>query len=487
MPVVFDGTQLIPAPLVSITKTYVKDDQGMKIHPLYNFVLSGTIVNVGTDKDSPGAQDFGFADMNDILGEQKRIREAFTKDGGRLEITAPPAGGPDNIDAFCTVDSINFSQSTWTTRCDYTITLTANQIEGDTETYPELESFSESWNIEENINGTFSIGHELSAVGLPVYDGLGLANNPLNRAKNWCKARTIVLGTDGTLAYFASSGSIDFSNVISSIAVVSGNYWNHVLSESPGITEASWTVAETMIHDPSGSAREDFNVSYTLDAADFKKSNVTLTGTVTGNANKESNLPLRNSRASGHFEVSIVPNLFLRANRYAPLGFTVTPQPNSRQVEYDTQNGLLNYTYTFAASSGTLFSDALEESINVSDSGPVDVFAEIQVPGRANGPVVQYMNTVTLPTRTVNITLTFPAETAPLTVASLSNIYHTRPNTNAFVDALKPNAGFYFLTQNTEDWNPIQKQYSRTTAWTLQPEGLAVSGVPVPINNPSSS
>lgn len=487
MPVVFKGTQLIPAPLVSVTKTYVRDEQGMKIHPVYTFVLTGTIVNIGTSLDSPGAQSFGFADMNDILGEQKRIREAFTVDGGRLEITAPPAGGPDNIDAFCTVENISFNASTWTTRCDYTITLAATKIEGDTETFPELESFSETWNIAENINGTFSISHELNAKGLPVYDDLGLANDPFKNAKNWCKARTIILATNGDLAFFASSGSIDFSNVISNINEASGNFWNHILSEGPGVTDASWSVSETMVHDPSGNVREEFNVNYNLEANDPKRSNVTVTGTVTGNADKNSNTTLRNTRASGHFEISIVPNIFLRASRWAPLGYSVSPVPTSRQVAYDLPNGLLNYTYIYSATSGLLFSDAIEEAVNVSDSGPTDVFAEIQVPGRTNGPVVQSMNTQTLPERSVTINLTFAPELNPTTIASLTNVYHTRPNTNSLVNALKPNAGFYYLTQNSEDWNPIKKQYNRTTSWKLQPEGLAVSGVPIKISNPSSN
>src|SRR5690242_19946979 len=135
MPIRFTGPngpeELIPAPTVSIQKQYARDEAGRKLYAENLFTLTGTIVNVGTDQDSPGAQNETIGDsptMEDILSEQKRIRNLFSKDGGRLEIETPGGGGPNTIDAYCTVDSLNFDQSIWVNKCTYTVVLRTKNL-----------------------------------------------------------------------------------------------------------------------------------------------------------------------------------------------------------------------------------------------------------------------------------------------------------------------------------------------------------------------
>src|SRR5688572_25078595 len=119
MPVYIDDYELRPAPLVTIDKTFVKDVEGVFDHSEYNITLSGTIVNTGQSTDSPDAGNEG---LSGILTEQKRIR-AMLVDGLRLQILPPPAGDANNLDLYCTVDSVNFQQSVWVNRCDYSISL----------------------------------------------------------------------------------------------------------------------------------------------------------------------------------------------------------------------------------------------------------------------------------------------------------------------------------------------------------------------------
>ena len=483
MPVRYRATELIPAPFVSVAKTMLRNGAGDKISQEYVYTITGTIVNVGNDKNSPAASGYTFGDMNGVLAEQRRIRELFAVEGGRLEIEAPGGGGPNTIDTFCTVDSVNFEPSTWTSRCDYTITLRSPKIESDDETFQNLRDFNEDWSIQPNINGTYVISHNLQATGQAIYGVGGIVNDPLTEAKTWCQDRSVVLSTDGALSYYGTSGILDLSNLISDLSSASGNYWNHSVSETIGMNQYTWSISETFLHDPSGSVREEYNISQTSEADDPRKATFSINGTVFGNANLDKNLGLRNTRASGYFSYIASPMIYPRLQTYISPGFTLNPVPTSRQVSYNLTEGSLNYTYSYVASSGTLFSDALTEDISVDDVGYTDVFAQIQVPGRANGPVVQDMNTVTLPERTVNINLTFAPETGAITTSSLMAKYLAKPNTDAVISALVPNNGDYYVKQNTESWNPMKKQYQRTMSWTINPEGASVSGIPTSIHN----
>ena len=118
MPVIFtrdsEAFELRPAPLVRISKAFVRDNAGNVIHPQYTIVLIGTITNVGDALDSPGQASLGLGDigaMDDILASQSYIREAFSSssDGGRLEISAPGGGGPSTIDAYFLIQNLQFS------------------------------------------------------------------------------------------------------------------------------------------------------------------------------------------------------------------------------------------------------------------------------------------------------------------------------------------------------------------------------------------
>lgn len=483
MPVRYDGQSLVPAPLVDISKEFIRADDGVILHPDYTITLTGTIVNVGEDLDSPGVENETFGDMADIQAEQIRIRTIFDVDGGRLEIEAPGGGSAHTLDAFCTVQSINFERSTWTTRCNYTIVLKTNKIEDDDTISTQLSAYNENWSFSENQDGTTAVSHRLVAQGLPIYDGPNsLSTDPLIQAKNWCNDRKITINTDGALTY--SNSDFSLTSTITNIGSGNENFWNYALVENIGPTEYSWEINESFLYDPSGVAREIFTASRNINPEDSRKYTVSINGTVFGNAENQRNLNLRNSRAETFFNDNVEPNLATRALQYIPSGFTINPGADSRQVNYQLDEGVLSYSYTFAAVKGFLFSDAIEEQINVVDNGPTDVFAQIPVPGRANGPVVQYMNTSTLPERTLNISLLFPPESGLINSSTLASLYEGKPDTDSIVDLLKPNVGFYYTTQNNEEWNPIRRRYNRNITWVIQREGASVTGVPSTLSNP---
>jgi hypothetical protein len=475
--------ELIPAPFVSITKSLVKDKAGNVLHPIYNIALTGTIVNVGQSVDSPYMTNSILGDMDDILGEISRIRNLFNTSSGRLEIEAPNGGGPNTMDIYCSVDSIDIAPSTWTVRADYTIVLTATKVE-DEDDPDGLSQTNETWGFQENINGTVSIAHNLSATSIPIYGIGGIINDPLQLSKNWCYDRSVVLSTVGNLSYYnLPSGNIDLSTLLVNVGNGSGNFWNKSLRESSNLTEFGWELEESFLYDPNGVAIEEYKMSLNRDSEDLRKNTVNINGVITGNADTFDNLSLRNSRAKTYFDVSVAPNLYTRISSYLESGFSTNPIPTTKQISYNIDQGTLEYSYTYIATSGFLFDNTIDENITIIDTAPTDIFAQIQIPGKASGPLFQNMSTVTAPERAVNINILFMPSSSGLSTSSILGMYLSKPNTDAIISQLVPNNGYYYIRSNTEEWNPLKRQYSRSVSWVIDNQGLSVAGIPTTINN----
>lgn len=475
-----DGPQeLIPAPLVSISRNTVRDSGGKKLHIEYLFSLNGTIVNTGSAADSPDATGDG---MNGILLEQKRIRQLFAVDGGRLEIEAPNGGGAGTIDAYCTVENVNFQEGVWVDRCNYTISLKAIDLTNET---PEDDNLvnnpEESWSITENEDGTFNFSHQLNAVGIRTYGDN--AKDPIELARSWCQKRSYFINTDGELSKY--EGDIfDFSTLLTraSAETETSGFWNMAKTEGLGIVAGSWQLSESFVYSLDGNAKEDYSIAISYDANDSRKVVFSINGSVIGFADKNSNKELKLTNATNMFNSSVEPNIYTRLMQYVPEGTTLNPTPTTKQISYEIGVGAIRYTYVYTTITGSLITGSIDENISIVDAGKTDIFAQIPVPGRTNGPVVQNMFTTTLPERTVSISATLSGEIN----GSILALYGQKPNTDTLIDALKPSAGYYYIKQNTEEWNPIKRQYARTVSWVIQHEGVTINGIPNMIHNTSN-
>ena len=107
------------------------------------------------------------------------------------------------------------------------------------------------------------------------------------------------------------------------------------------------------------------------------------------------------------------------------------------------------------------------ENISVVDNNPTDVFASLTVLGRAAGPVLQDIGTVTAPTRDVNID-------AIMTIGSgctVAQLLANKPSAQvsgilcAFETDLTGSFTQVFLTSDNENWNPKTGSYSRNVRW----------------------
>jgi hypothetical protein len=480
MPVRFNGQSLIPAPLVEVQENFVVLTDTRYKRSEYVFTLNGTIVNIDTSLDSPGAT--GSTGMLGILAEQKRIRDLFNPPSGvaLLEIEAPD-GATNAYKTYAKVDSITFPPGVWVNRCEYSIILRANVLTSDT-SYNELDNLSDTWNVSENDDGTYTISHQVQAKGLLIANQSGGYNDPLLAAKQWVASRGYTTTTAGVLTEnVVGSGVLNFGSMIYPLA--SGRYWNRSYNESVDHENFTWSLSENFIF-ASGTTREEYSVTVTYDNNAIARSTIAVNGSVYGFADKSSNFSLKYNNAKGVYYSSVEPNIYLRAIPSIPSGYTLNPIPISRQVTHEVNTGVIRYGFTFLASSGsTIIPNAINESISINDSGPTDVFAQIQVPGRAKGPVVQHMKTYTLPERTVNISATIIPSGNPVGISNLLANYLAKPDTSAIVNALKPSAGYYYVKQDTEEFNPINKQYGRVVSWTIDNYASGIAGIPSGIRN----
>jgi hypothetical protein len=482
MPVIYNGEILVPAPLVSIQRNMIKGPDGRPLRSEYIIQLTGTIVNVDTDLDSGDA--FDYTGMEGVLAEQRRIRNIFASDGRKLEITSPPDGGPNTIDLYCTVESVNFSQGVWVQRCEYTISLKANGINVDQEDLSDLANFSENWNVTENEDSTFSLTHQLQATGQLLYSEDG-ENDPLAAAKSWVQARMYVNTIDGVLTPAPSpSGNVNLAGLLVGLGSGTTDYYNKSIVESVDPNTYSWNVTESFLYHSGGSYREEWSASVNYENDNPYKAIMNIAGSVFGFADKNSNRAVKLSHASGAFESTVKPNMYTRLNVYTPSELTLLPVPTSKQFSYEAE-GVIRYSYGYIANAGSLIANATDESVSINDTNPTDIFAQIQVPGRVNGPVVQNMNTKTLPERTISITATILPSGSITTTGSLLSAYLAKPNTNDIIAALRPSAGYYYIKQDTEEWNPIKRQYARNVGWTIQTEGSSIDGQDPANNNPA--
>jgi hypothetical protein len=474
MPVKFAGQSLIPAPLVSINATNLRRDDGRFRNEEYTYTLTGTIVNTDGSLDSPGAS--GLTGMQGIQAEQTRINNLFSVDYGLLEIISPQ-GSQYSYSTYAKPQSITFDQGVWVDRCSYTVTLNGQGLSSGY--LPSLiESFSENWSATENENGTYTVSHQIEAKGALVINSSGAYMDGFLAARDWVRARSYSTTTGGVLTENVSgSGTSPLSSLVYPLPATA-NYWNRSTVENADRDRRSWSLTESFVYNPSGSFLEESSASVSSDGVNTNRLSIAINGSVLGFSDDIKNKTARYSNALNRYSTVVEPNLYTRASAYVPAGFVINPYVTSKQTTYEPDGSAVRYNIVYSAvSGGTLISGAVEESLSISDTGPTDVMAQIPVPGRSAGPVIQAMYTRTAPSRTVTVNATI-ASNLPVTSASLLARYLAKPDSSAIINILKPSTGYYYITQDSEEFNPIKGQYSRTVSWLIDASGTLPVGVP---------
>lgn len=509
----FNGKQIIPAPLVSVNRNLTRTSAGEAIGSVYNITLNGTIVayrgspaSTGTDSsaDWDGAFWIGANYPPDeipnvkfdmLMNKIEHMRNLFNDDGGLLEIQSCDQSAP--LKANCRIGELNFQEGPWTDTVKWSIPLEADYVlggyipSGTTGSgefaFPQfLSDASETWDMQFNDQAenherlhqhTFRLTHNLTARGKRTYgiDGL-LIQEPWLWAKDWVVQR---LGYDA--AKVSSTGLFNLTGVY--------NGWNHVRSENIGYQDGSYSVTESWIIS-SGSALENFTVTSNFGVSDPIRQ-VTIAGDIQGLESLQYGNLLTGVQISG-FGVAITKwesasglfnqisgQLYERAYSYARANEfprSLNPIPQSIQINRNPVQGNISYSYTFDTRRGLCadVSNVLSENLTISDNNPHTIIALIPIIGRANGPIIQDVDTVSEFQRTMTIDLvTLPPSACFFTTAGINSILSESPYgvyDDAFTAMQTYLSGTYDKVRKTADqdsWSNNMSAYSRTVTWTI--------------------
>jgi hypothetical protein len=506
MPIRYNSSgDIRPTPLVTINRQQQKDAGGRTLSNLYTFTLTGTIVPSGVLYGTGVESDL----MAQIITEQDRLRQLFSVDGKRLEIT-PWEGKEPVVDTYCDVQSITFDQGIWVNRCDYNVTLTSTMILRDEESVGVDEKFEyeeypvadvgEDWSFTDVLPSGITITHTVRAKGLKHYDSDGNAVPPETSAREWCRKHMISTNDAGVL----TSGSPAVSGIVALTTnrvptlgsfLVGQNescFFNITATENFNQIDSTFTLTETMtyVHSSVSANRANHTWEASVDESSSEKFlNINIRGRIVGYASDGKNFDTRNTKAKDYWKnvlrsdiVDLIEDKIL--DGYESIdesaAYVLASSPVSLSFTYLLDGGEIVYAGVYRAYKPGLVDGAIEESIEVQDTPTTDVFAEIPVPGRAGGPVVQDMATVTPMQRTIAINLLMDidrtADSYPTSVSELSTQVNDKPNVNDIIEELKPEGSLsiggetvtvedVYKNRDGETWNPFTGRYTRNVTF----------------------
>lgn len=215
---------------------------------------------------------------------------------------------------------------------------------------------------------------------------------------------------------------------------------------------------------PSDNVTETFQINkhYSLDDGITTYS---LQGEVQGLAVTDTN-PQQSkfAAASGYYYGVVVPNAYNRVANY--YGITLPfNTPFVTEVGLFPIVGQISYSYEFRSIFPPLLSGVLSEHITVSEvnyNQYVKVIAKIPIPGRAQGEILQDVNTSIAKVRTVSVATVI----TPTGGNNLAAAFATKPNYDVAILQLQPANSYIVNWTDNYDWR--YGQYQLTAEWLYE-------------------
>ncbi len=500
MTVSYNGQKIIPAPFVNIGKEYSRTGDGHLVGSNFVLTLTGKLLpNKGSPYGSGGFWILsGYPDdevPNDkhgtLLTKYAALKNLFAEEGKSLEFQARDGSVP--LRCYPRMRSFNVPEGIWVDYIDYNIVLEAAELfsaDSSEDFYLQngffgspppnsgdryfLQSVNESWSLEEsdaqnlaNPHG-YRVVHNLGAVGKEVYGPEGTFGTGWEQARKWVHQR---MGIAADFVYSTSGLNIP----------TYFNSYNYTRSESTDEYAGSYSVNESWILS-SGSATEDFTVSLNKKLSDALTT-VSINGKIDGLEVKSSGYivtSIKRDTAEAKFNElynGYPNNIFLtRAMTYSGQSGLNTI-PVSYSLGRSPIGGTISYTFEYNTRPANYIPNSLYEEFNISCGNPTDVYGSIPVLGRAAGPVLQDMNTVSESTITFTCNVVMPTYSgtlSPLTTLGMTDMLASSPRSgvnavfSSFYNSLANTYGQLFKKEDNEQWNPFNGQYQRTVSYVRQ-------------------
>jgi hypothetical protein len=322
-----------------------------------------------------------------------------------------------------------------------------------------LKSATESWQIEpnddllENItNKTFKLTHDIKAQGKTYYNVDGsISSGGFERAREYVKAK---------IGYNSSIINNSLNNQLHDYLSV----YNHTLNENIDEREGSYSVTESWLL-ASGTAAESFTIS-TRTSLDTGLSSVTIDGEIVGFEQRDASGNIVSTKYNNALTkfTAISGNIIGRAVSYSNLDLNIVPTQST--IGKNINNGTISYSYDYNNRPSNLINGCISESFTINDNIGNDVIAIIPIPGRANGPIIQDIQTKTEKTRNITVELVMPTPSGTLVQRYNSSPYSI---VTGIVESLRPTGSRVFTTQNgNPNWDVTNGRFSYTKEWTYE-------------------
>ena len=491
-----------PVPLMTISKEYQRSPDSTILDSLIVVTLNGTLTPLPNDSVA-GLE--ATTDLQDV------VRTAFDDDGKCFKTSC---GGIDIFTGCPRIRTIQFDESSdnWVFTIPFTIELEFDDEltvdEDDTKHPPYIEEASDEWTVEfvedhrhydidlsvivdqqggnyygQDNNQLYQVRltHNVSAKGKRHFTcPAGPGSGGIVDMEAWEQARNYVvprLGLNWNRAQ--ASGVLN-------LPTGSGNVFDHFRTNSIGELAGTFSVTESWLIIPSSvsssgqdRALEDFTATVRK-GIDIDITTVTIEGSIRG-------LETRNYGA-GPNTYDVVEKAYQAANTYwnfiQPRVFSRVqyvgeseasrvfhPLAVTKSIGHNPAKGIITYNYEFNDRLCQFITGALSETFNMVDNYPTDIFAKIPVLGRARGPVLQEISTVSEQTREITIEAVMPLPTSCLVISDLQLNNPSSQVKTLLCDFETELTAAYeqvFKHSDTESFNPLTGRYSRAIGWTIQ-------------------
>lgn len=468
MPVTYNSQAIIPAPFVRVEKEYQTTDDGTPVGSLFLITLSGHVIPHKGSPNSSGVfwNQSGYPpdevltsdqQLGAIMVKMQALRTLFATPGQTFEVVG--IDGVKTMQCNPRIRGNGIGDGFWFNEASYSVTLECdtlliNGVEdtGDIQNY-KVSKANEEWNVEIlDVNlGTYRLTHSLSAVGKRFYDNTGA----LVKAA-WQNAQDYVLNKIGLglkPARMAADGVLNADTV---------QAFNYLRGQSISELGGVFSVTETWVcFDPAGgpAAYEEFEIN-TRTGMDGR-SQVSVAGNITGLAKYDNTtralITGKYANATAKWAL-IQPSLFSRAQTVS--GVTLNPVALNTTRGDNEIAGTIQYGYEYdnRPNADSVITGAKSVVIAVDIDNPADVFAKIPIPGRAIGPILQAMSTVTEKRMVISVEALMGAATYTSSPA--------QPDTDSLMLSFAPAVQTFFVESDRENFVANTGRYARNTTFT---------------------
>lgn len=373
----------------------------------------------------------------------------------------------------------------------------------------KLSSVDESWELAEadeffyqsdapdstnsNLNKVYTLTHTVSATGLKKYSSPGtpaLDGEAFRQAVQWVKTRLVYDPTveitkdlmgDGTffqskflpIEMNAPDATDDLGFNLkragtSAEGAPAYKGYNHTRSVSSDQNAGSYSVTDTWTLSQVGfESTHSLEFSFEGDI-NAESNNITVNANFQGLSTSDSRSTQIDKYAGAlkafNTVKPLIPALALKVYEDSGGAFALnTDLKLSESVGHNKVSGTITYSVSFNDYDKPSTENAIVERIDISynnDKGEQKLIAILPIIGRANGPIIQDIETTQISSRTITADIVMKRGAGkPDGTAAITNY---RPEGWDEVDVDKVHV---YLTASTESWNPNTRAYNKSETW----------------------